>query len=181
MRKNIVIVTGGPGFGKTSIARELSARGFPVGNEAAREIIAKELSEGSDVLPWKNIKAFQLAVLEQRVAFWQSVIPGQWAFADRGLPDQLAFANFRGFKASPFLISQVEKFHYYSEVFVCPPWFEIYRKDEIRRESFDEACRLHDEICNVYNGLGYQLVILPRLPAKERVEIILAHLQIDLK
>ncbi len=52
------IITGAPGTGKTSIINELKKRGFSISKEISREIIADELKQGGDVLPWKNLKAF---------------------------------------------------------------------------------------------------------------------------
>ncbi len=172
-RKNIVIITGGPGFGKSSLIESLSKRNFRVGGEAAREIIAEQCRFNGDILPWKNSKAFQQEVLMQRIKFWESVGVDEMAFADRGIPDQMAFAQFRGFDPSFLLRSKASAYQYYPDVFICPPWREIYRHDSVRKESFEEACQLHQIICRVYSDLGYQLIDLPLTSIAKRIEFIL--------
>ena len=53
-----IIITGGPGFGKTTILNHLQNAGFNTFEEVARIVIKEELEIGSDVLPWKNLDAF---------------------------------------------------------------------------------------------------------------------------
>jgi predicted ATPase len=172
MRKNIIVISGGPGFGKTSLVNVLGTLGLKTGAEAAREIIAEQFLAGGEVLPWLNIGAFQKAVMERRISFWQSVADGELAFCDRAIPDQLAFARFRGVKPSVLLQEKAGIYEYYNEVLVCPPWKEIYTQDEIRQESFREACRLHELICEQYLERGYCLVELPKASIKERIRFV---------
>ncbi len=176
MEKKIVVITGGPGFGKTKIIEELSKSGYITGNEFARELIVEQLKIGGDLLPWKNLKAFQQAVLKHRIGFYESVAVDALAFADRGIPDQLAFARFRGFEPSVLLKESAKDYRYYDCVFVTAPWEEIYSNDEIRSERFEEACRLHRIICETYKDLGYVLVDIPQLPADERARFIINYL-----
>lgn len=172
MRKKILVISGGPGFGKSSLINELVNWGFIAGSEAAREIIAEQLQSNGSILPWRDIGAFQNAVLMRRISFWQSVAEDQIAFTDRAIPDQLAFARFRGFSPSALLIEAASKYQYFEEVLICPPWEEIYTCDEIRKESFSEACRLHDLICKEYQKLGYRLIELPKVAVNDRVKFI---------
>ena len=51
------ILTGAPGAGKTAIVRELEARGFPVVEEAATDVIAREQAAGVDILGPRTGKA----------------------------------------------------------------------------------------------------------------------------
>lgn len=172
MRKNIIVVSGGPGFGKTSLIKELRKLGLKTGEEAAREIISDQAQKDGDILPWLNITAFQEAVLEKRISFWESVRKDELAFCDRAIPDQLVFARFRGFKPSKKLEEAAESYQYYRDVLICPPWKDIYIKDDVRKESFSDACRLHDLICQQYADLGYRLINLPQTTEEERVEFI---------
>jgi predicted ATPase len=174
--KKIVIITGGPGFGKTSLVNALGSVGYRVGSEAARELIDEQLASGGDIVPWKNLKAFQQEVLRRRLAFFHAVGAGEFAFSDRGIPDQLAFARYRGFQNPVVLVENAKKYRYFPVVFVVPPWKEIYRKDEIRTESFEEACQMHEMIIQTYHELEYQLVELPLATVPERVEFIQQYL-----
>ncbi len=172
-RKNkLHIITGGPGFGKTSIIKELSKSGYKTGEEIARDIIHNQLKVDGGILPWKNVKAFQQEVFGRRLSFYDSIGEEELAFSDRGIPDQLAFARFRGF--SPEILKEsADKYRYASTVFIASPWKEIYVIDDIRKETFEEACRMHEMVCKVYNELGYKLVELPKANVKERVVFVL--------
>ena len=127
------------------------------------------------LLPWKDPRAFQREILDRRIRFHQSVKPGDLAFCDRGIPDQLAFAQYKGFGSPPALLKAVEQYVYAPVVFVAPPWPEIYTVDSVRTESFDEACAIHQFVCDVYAGLGYELAEIPRGSVQERVQFILNH------
>jgi len=172
MRKNIIVISGGPGFGKSSLVDGLANLGLKVGEEAARGIIAEQIRLNGDVLPWMNGSAFQGAVLKRRIEFWDSVGGNEIAFSDRAIPDQLAFAQFRGFEPSGMLKAAAENYRYYEEVLICAPWEEIYVQDEVRTELFSEACRLHELICKAYLRLGYKLIELPKSSIKERIRFI---------
>jgi len=131
---------------------------------------------GGEILPWKNLKAFQQEVLRCRLAFFYAVGAGEFAFSDRGIPDQLAFARYRGFQNPMELVENAKKYRYFPVVFVAPPWGKIYQQDQIRTESFEEACRIHETIIQTYHELDYELVELPLTTVSERVEFIQQYL-----
>ena len=58
-QKNIYIITGGPGFGKTELIDELHRAGYLCSGEFARELIEHQQEIDGDLLPWKNPKLFQ--------------------------------------------------------------------------------------------------------------------------
>ena len=51
---NKFVITGGPGFGKTSLLKELEKKGYKVFHEAARAIIEEQEKLDNPTLPWKN-------------------------------------------------------------------------------------------------------------------------------
>lgn len=173
LRKTVIVLTGGPGFGKTSVANGLKEKGYRVGDEFARDLIEEQERIGGDLLPWMDMKTFQQTVLEHRVQFYESIGENEIAFADRAIPDQLAFARYRGFQKPGLLLDKSFEYQYYKDVFVFPPWEEIYKNDRIRQETFEEACLIHDYICETYQKLGYQLVELPMVSVDERIQFII--------
>ena len=171
--KQIYVITGGPGFGKTLLIEELKQLGYNCSGEFARELILSQQESGGDILPWKNAKLFQQKILQKRIAFFDSVPGGNIAFADRGIPDQLAFARYRGFRDPEILIECAQKYRYAPQVFVTPPWPEIFTNDDIRTETFEEALRIHSFIVKTYVDLNYQIIELPLLPVKKRINYLL--------
>lgn len=174
--KQIYVITGGPGFGKTLLVEELRHSGHICSGEFARELIISQKESGGDILPWKNPKLFQQEVLQKRIDFFDSVPDGTFAFADRAIPDQLAFARYRGFSAPEVLIEHAQKYRYAPQVFVTPPWPEIFVNDSIRDETFEEALLIHKIIVETYLSLNYQIIELPLLPVKQRTKYLLQYI-----
>lgn len=172
VEKHIHIITGGPGFGKTALIHELRSRGYPCCDEFARELISQQLESGGNLLPWKDTKGFQGEILRLRKAFFESVPEKVTAFADRGIPDQLAFARYRGFGTPAILREMAVNYRYAPLVFVTPPWPAIYSTDSIRQETLEEAILIHQAVLNTFSELDYQLIELPLLPVTERADFI---------
>jgi predicted ATPase len=173
IQKQIYIITGGPGFGKTELIGELKRSGYLCSDEFAREIIEHQKKMGGDLLPWKNPKLFQEEILRLRTDFYDSVPDQTIAFADRGIPDQMAFARYKGFGTPEILKLSAEKYRYAPQVFVTPPWAGIYVNDSIRTEKFEDALLIHQSILETYSGLNYQIIELPLFSVTERVTFML--------
>lgn len=47
-------------------------------------------------------------------------------------------------------------------VFIAPPWPEIYRQDDERRQDIDIARQTYESMAQTYVALGYDLVEIPR-------------------
>lgn len=171
--KQIFIVTGGPGFGKTELIGELKKAGYTCSGEFARDLIQLQLEIGGELLPWKNAKLFQLEILKRRIGFFESVSENEPAFADRGIPDQIAFARYKGFDPPEILTRSAQKYRYSVQVFITPPWKKIFRNDAIRSETFDEAVSMDGFIRKTYTDLNYQIIELPLKSVRKRIDFIL--------
>lgn len=172
----VYVISGGPGFGKSVLIEKLHQLGYPVGGEVARQIIEQQLKKGGIVLPWKDAFAFEELVMNKRIEFLNSVNNETIAFSDRGLPDQAAFSHYKGKVLSPQLLAAISKNRYAKKVFLTPPWREIYRNDEIRTETFEEAERIHHFIKEAFLENGYELIELPLVSPEKRIEFILKSL-----
>jgi predicted ATPase len=63
---------------------------------------------------------------------------------------------------------------YNHSVFIAPPWREIFRQDQERKQDFDEAIRTYHALVATYTALRYELIEIPRLPPDDRVNFILS-------
>lgn len=171
-KKSIQLITGGPGFGKSALIAELRSRGYLCGDEFARDLIQQQLQSNGTLLPWKDARGFQQEILHLRKAFFESVPEGVTAFADRGIPDQLAFVRYRGFTPSADLTEHAARYRYASTVWITPPWPEIYVNDLIRTETLEEAILIHQAIMKTFSSLDYQMIELPLISVKERADYI---------
>lgn len=173
IEKQIYIITGGPGFGKTALINELRKCGYLCSDEFARDLIEDQVKNGGDILPWKNPGLFQQEILRQRIEFFEAAPDEAVAFADRGIPDQLAFALYKGMGTPEILVRTAREYRYAPQVFVTPPWTEIFTNDPTRKETFDEAVQIHRSVSETYLNLNYQIVELPFLSVKKRMDYIL--------
>jgi predicted ATPase len=176
IEKPIYIITGGPGFGKTMLIDALKADNYICSDEFARDLILSQKETGGEILPWKKPRLFQQEILNLRIAFFNSVPKGVVAFADRAIPDQLAFARYKGFGSPEILEDAAREYRYAPLVFVTPPWPKIYCTDSIRTETFEEAMKIHKIIVETYKNLNYQIIELPLVPISERKNILLQNL-----
>lgn len=169
-----IIITGGPGFGKSSIINQLETMGYKVFHEISREIIQHQLQIGGTCLPWLDHHTFNNAVFEARKKQYdEASILGGLYFFDRGLPDSLAYllADEKEIPEKHFKETRLRP--YFPVVFLTPPWKEIYQKDNERWEDFSYATKVHDNIRAFYGSFGYELIDIPFDTVQNRVNFIL--------
>lgn len=170
-----IIITGGPGFGKTTILHHLQNKGFNTFDEVARIVIKEEMEIGSDVLPWKNLNAFSKKVLPLQIINHEKALEGL-NFYDRGIPDIAAYQIHGNQSVFQELEDAINKHRYHDTVFITPPWKEIYGNDDERKESFEKACDIHFQLTQTYTNFGYLVIDVPQLKTEDRVQFILDYL-----
>jgi predicted ATPase len=170
------VVTGGPSSGKTTLINLLKNEGFIVFNEVARSVIKQELEAQSNNVPWINNAGFSELVIQKQMNDYFKAT-SKVNFFDRGIPDVLGYMNHYDTKQNYKDIYQIALNHpYHSTVFLCPPWEKIYHTDSERKESFEEACKIHQEILKIYQSLQYKVIELPLVSSEKRIEIIISHI-----
>jgi len=164
------IITGPPGSGKTSIIEGLQKK-YPCVEESSRRFIIEELSRGGNRLPWKDVEAFDKAILQDRILYYNKTT-APISFFDRGIPDSLAYLKLAGANINPEFFEASKKFRYETKVFFLPSWKEIYKTNEARKETFAEALLIEKALKEVYKEQGYELIIIPKLPVSKRISLI---------
>ncbi|MCE1200201.1 MAG: ATP-binding protein [Marinilabiliales bacterium] len=167
----VFILTGGPGFGKTTVIQLLEQLGIPVCHENAREL-SHLMKVGRVPDEQETISPFEKQITAIRLGFLLDHQADPVAFSDRGLPDQLAYSRYRKKSPTPYVADLVARNRYAETVFVAPPWQEIFVNDEHRQESFQEALAIHNCILQTYRELGYKLIELPLVNPQARVNFI---------
>jgi len=177
VRHDLIVITGGPGAGKTTLIDLLRADGFATTPEAGRAIIQDQSGIGGSGLPWGDTALFAELMLswEIRSYRWALGQPGP-VFFDHAVPCVAGYLRLLGRDVPEHVEAAVAAFPYRPQVFVAPPWPEIYRTDVERHQSLDEAQRTHDAMVETYLRYGYDLVELPRSDPQTRLRFVLRHL-----
>ena len=170
-----VILSGCSGGGKSTLLEELGRRGFATVPEPGRRIVDAELRGDGAALPWRDLTAFARRALamsaQDRAAV--ATAPG-WVFFDRGTIDAAVALEHATGQPIGETLRGLPPFH--RQVFLVPPWPEIHRTDTARRHGLDEAIAEYDRLLCAYADLGYEPVILPRVPVAERADFVTGHL-----
>ena len=167
-----VVITGGPGVGKTTLLVELNARGYPTVAESARAIISERRARGHSPRP--EPVAFAREILRRDTEKYHAH-PGDsgWVFFDRGVVEALGMLH----EAAPLSASELDTalraYRFHSSVFILPPWPGIYTTDAERDHSFPWVEHVHNQLARWYRSCGYALCEVPRLPVAERAEFVL--------
>ncbi len=182
-----IVITGGPGTGKTSIINALEQDGFFCFHEVIRTMTLeakKETNPNSQVsnpLAFANDPfLFNKKLLEARI---QQHIEGDSIkknvlFYDRGVPDVLAYMDYFKQEYTKTFIDAC-KTHQYQKIFILPPWEEIYISDNERLESFDEAIEIHNHLEITYKLFDYDVIFVPLGSVEERKNFILNQIKKD--
>lgn len=170
-----VILTGGPGCGKTTLLHALTRRGCKTLEESATMIIREERLAGNPK-PWINLCEFQEKILQRQLNLLESVKNFDGVvICDRSVPDGLAYFDLAQQPRSETLIhfSQTIK---YALVFILD-FLDTYDLDiNTRHEDQQEAMRIHDAIKKVYEEFGYPLITIPKMNIEDRTTFVLDEL-----
>ena len=152
--------------------RELNGRGYAIVEEPGRRIVQEEVSHKGSALPWVDGAAFLRRAIAMSLADRAVAAPLKgWVFFDRGLID--AAAGLENLTGEMALAPLAEVHRYHRVVFMTPPWPEIFQRDLERRHGFDLAEAEYSRLLETYKSLGYEVVLLPKAPVKERADLVL--------
>ena len=171
----LYILSGGPGAGKTTLLTALRQAGFAVAEEVSRQLIREQVALSSRQVPWLDLAGFAELALARMVAQHQQATQrGELTFFDRGLPDLIAYLEVAGLPVPPTYYVAVAAHPYQRQVFMAPPWPEIYVNDAERWQTLDEAAAIYQALRLVYQRVGYTVVELPKTIVAARVDFIRA-------
>lgn len=173
-----VVITGGPGTGKSTLIDELGSRGYHCMPEISREITEMARKNGIEQLFLKNPMLFSEMLLEGRENQYKkaSSIETKLVFFDRGIPDVHAYMNYISIDY-PEIYIEKSKLYRYDTVFIMPPWEEIYITDKERYENFEQSLAIYNHLRKTYHALNYKLIEVPLGDIALRTDFILDRLQ----
>jgi len=175
-----IVITGGPGSGKTEIIYELEKQGFYVMHEYSRLLFKEAKKKGvKDAFKDDPLK-FSNSLLDVRIKQFKSASDLKYnlskpcVFFDRGIHDIYAYLcaikKKNDFKNIIFSYS-------YDLVFLLKPWEKIYCHDNERIESFSESKKFFNYIELVYKEAKIKTKIVPNDTIKNRVNFIINYMK----
>ncbi|MFQ0814388.1 ATPase [Brucella anthropi] len=173
VHQRFIIVSGGPGSGKSTLIDALQKDGFSRTVEAGRAIIQDQVAIGGNALPWCDRVLFAEFMLswEMRSHAMAEQQHGI-VFFDRGVPDVIGYLTLCRLPVPQHMEEAARQFQYNRTVFLAPPWAEIFAQDAERKQDFEEAVRTFEAMEATYRRLGYEIALLPKASVQERVDFI---------
>ncbi|MGI9532569.1 AAA family ATPase [Lutimonas sp.] len=176
MKQNKIVITGGPGTGKSTLIEALQKMAFTCMPEISRTITKQAQESGIDQLFLKDPLLFSKLLLEGRIDQYKEAEKHQVnkVFFDRGIPDIHAYMEYSGTQyPNDYIEKSME--HRYAKIFMMPPWKAIYKTDNERYESFDQSELIYEHLVKAYKDIDYDIVIVPEGSVKSRVAFLLKH------
>lgn len=173
MNTKRIVITGGPGSGKTSLIQHIESLGHACMHEISRQIINEARKEGIDQLFLTDPMQFSQKLLERRLGQFKEalLVDADYVFYDRGIPDITAYMDFIG-SSYPVSFEAPCFVNLYDTVFLLAPWEAIYTKDKERYETFEQAQIIYQSLRNGYHKYGYSIIEVPPATIEERSQFI---------
>lgn len=90
--QRFIIISGGPGSGKSTLIDALEKRGFARSVEAGRAIIQHQVEIGGKALPWADRSLFAELMLSWEMRSYGLACNNEGpVFFDRGVPDVIGY------------------------------------------------------------------------------------------
>ena len=170
---NLHVITGCSGGGKSTLLAELERRGYRVFPEPGRQIVKEQHSVDGDGLPWENATKFAELCVSRAMYFYNlAKLLNQPVFFDRSVIDNISGIERSQLPMPAYFLKTLSQYRYAHQVFMVPPWHEIFQQDAERKHSFEEAEREFYGLQEAYEVNGYEVVLLPKLPINERADLI---------
>lgn len=169
-----VVITGGPGSGKTTLIETLAAAGHARTFEAGRAIIQDQRRIGGAALPTVDVALFaEMMLCWELRSYGESAHYAGPVFFDRGVPDVIGYLRLMDLAIPQHIDRAARLYRYNPRVFIAPPWPAIFGQDEERKQDFSEAVRTYHSIVRTYRDYDYELIELPLDSPEARKNFVL--------
>ena len=174
MKTRKIALIGGPSTGKTTLINALKSDGYHCMEEISRQVTIDAQEKGIDQLFLTNPLLFSELLLESRISQFSDSNKNKLenVFFDRGIPDVLAYLDFKKMKYDQQYIIACNKYRY-DLVFILRPWKDIFVNDNERYESFEESVQIDKYIYKTYKNLKYNIIEIPNMSITERKDFVI--------
>ncbi len=170
-----IIISGGPGAGKTTLVNGLAEQGFATFEESSRRLIEQESQKPDGILPWVDLAAFAKLCLDVMSEQKIQASTHDVAFLDRAIPDICGYLRQGDLNVDEHYLEASKGYH--PQAFLCRPEASIYVQDEVRPYPFEGAIEIHNALVEVYQTLGFEVIDVPFMSIEERVQFVQQHIE----
>lgn len=162
-----VIITGGPGSGKTTIINELKSIGYRVIPESANIIIGMYKIKPS---------AYRQRRIQENQIFLENLIQNESGifFLDQGLIDINVYNKLN--KCNSVDKKIIYKLEYYNKVFVLDNLDRKYYPNN-REESYIKSKKINKKIISEYHNYGFEIIKVKKDTIENRIKFIINNLK----
>ncbi|NRB66931.1 MAG: ATP-binding protein [Vibrio sp.] len=172
--ERFIVFTGGPGSGKTSVIEHLQSLGYKTADEVGRRVIQQQVESGGNALPWLDKTAFRNAMVSAEIDKYRRIgIGEEYVFFERSIVDSYGYSLLEGLTLTENLTQHCYQLRHNLQVFVFPPWKEIFTHDAERKQGFAEAVATYEKMREAYKLFGYTLTEVPTGSVELRSQFIL--------
>ncbi|MBI4026213.1 MAG: AAA family ATPase [Verrucomicrobia bacterium] len=171
-----IVVTGGPGSGKTAVLEELQRRGFTIVPEAALHLIETEEKAGGNILPWTCLQTFNERLIALQIQ-WEQAIPKDCPLAllDRSLIDPIAYLENGNLDVPSTLKKEIKRARY-TQAFLLEmlprKYWNHTTSGRPRKSPYAEAVKIHSVLQQTYANIGIPVEPIPFLPVEKRADLM---------
>ena len=167
-----IVITGGPGTGKSSLLDLLRQKGYRCENEVAREVIRDQLLINGNLVPWADLLGYSKLVFNRIAQVTKEADQFSVTIFDRSAVDVIAYLRHGEIPVPEYMMEAVQKLGYHKTVFFAPFWPQIYLNDAERKENAQLAEEISDALNETYRLLGFEVCQLEKVSAQTRANFI---------
>ncbi|GAA6155493.1 MAG: AAA family ATPase [Alphaproteobacteria bacterium] len=172
MYKPLVVLSGCSGGGKSTLILELARRGHTTFDEPGRAIVQEQMQTGGNTLPTTDPIGFAELCISRAINHFEDAPADQTSFCDRSIIDAVSFLDHHDMTPE-HSAEKAHRYRYADDVFLTPPWPEIFTTDAERTHSFEDAVAEYERLVISYPQYGYRIHTIPKSPVAERADYIL--------
>lgn len=169
----LIVITGGPCSGKTTLIAALAKRGYAICSESAAEVITEMRAEGLDPATAHVDRERRIFARQAAKELNAARKAGEICFLDRSVIDNRAYAQRHGTPPLPWAEHLSHVCYTCAFLLELLPWEE----DGVRFEqSAAAAAAIQESLIKEYSRAGTPLVHVPVLSVEGRLAFILDNL-----